>query len=69
MSITNRVRLRGSGFKNTNNVEKIVDVVPKRFEATITTLENIIDLSKITLDTLLNSLEDQEQRSVMKEDD
>ena len=50
MSITNRVRLRGSGFKNTNNVEKIVDVVPKRFEATITTLENIIDLSKINFE-------------------
>ena len=68
MSITNRVRLRGSGFKNTINVEKIVDVVPKRFEATITTLENILDLSKITLEKLLNSLEYQEQRSVMKED-
>ena len=69
MSITNRVRLRGSGFKHSDNVEKILDVVPKRFEATITTLENILDLSKITLEKLLNSLEYQEQRSVMKEDE
>ena len=50
ISITNRVRLRGSGFKHSDNVEKILDVVPKRFEATITTLDKIIDLSNITLE-------------------
>ena len=50
ISITNRIRLRGSGFKHSDNVEKILDVVPKRFEATITTLDKIIDLSNITLE-------------------
>ena len=31
--------------------------VPKRFEATITTLENTKDLSKISLAELLNALQ------------
>jgi len=68
MSIANRVRLLGSEFKDSRIVEKILVTVPERFEATITTLENTKDLSKITLAELLNSLQAQEQRRVMRED-
>jgi len=68
MSIANRVRLLGSEFKDPRIVEKILVTVPERFEATITTLENTKDLSKITLAELLNSLQAQEQRRVMRED-
>ncbi|XP_049394669.1 uncharacterized protein LOC125858955 [Solanum stenotomum] len=56
ISIENRVRLLGSDFKDLCTVEKILVTVPQRFEATITTLENTKDLSKITLAELLNSL-------------
>nr|CAN68421.1 hypothetical protein VITISV_031322 [Vitis vinifera] len=56
LSIANRVRLLGSEFKDSRIVEKIMVTIPERFEATITTLENTRDLSKITLAKLLNSL-------------
>ncbi|XP_049399763.1 uncharacterized protein LOC125863810 [Solanum stenotomum] len=69
MIIANRVRLLGSEFKYSCIVEKILVTVPERFEATITTLENTKDLSKITLAKLLNSLQAQEQRRVMREDE
>ena len=36
--------------------------VPERFEATITSLENIKDLSKLTLTELVNALQAQEQK-------
>ncbi|XP_047176908.1 uncharacterized protein LOC124844095 [Vigna umbellata] len=61
LNIAKRVRLLGSEFKDSRIVEKILVTVPERFEATITTLENTKDLSKITLAELLNSLQAQEQ--------
>ncbi|XP_014506398.1 uncharacterized protein LOC106766159 [Vigna radiata var. radiata] len=64
LNITNRVRLLGSEFKDSRIVEKILVMVPERFEAIITTLENTKDFSKITLAELLNSLQAQEQRRV-----
>ncbi|XP_049364273.1 uncharacterized protein LOC125829038 [Solanum verrucosum] len=67
MSIANRVRLLGFEFKDSRIVGKILVTVSERFEATITTLENTKDLSKITLAELLNSLQAQEQRRVMRE--
>lgn len=62
LNIANRVRLLGSQFADSRIVEKILVTVPKIFEATITTLENTKDLSKITLAELLNALQSQEQR-------
>lgn len=41
----------------------------ERYEACITTLENTQDLSKIILAELLNSLQAQEQRRLMRQDD
>ena len=67
LSIANRVRLLGLEFKDSRIVEKILVTIPERFEATITTLENTKDLSKITLAELLNSLHAQEQRIVMRQ--
>ncbi|KAF2284801.1 hypothetical protein GH714_030639 [Hevea brasiliensis] len=68
LNIANRVRLLGSEFKDSRIVEKFLVTVPERFEATITTLENTKDLSNITLVELLNSLQAQEQRRVMREE-
>jgi len=62
LSIANKVRLLGSNFSNSRIVEKILVIAPKRFEATITSLENTKDLSKLTLTKLVNSLQAQKQR-------
>ncbi|KAL6316189.1 hypothetical protein AAG906_017736 [Vitis piasezkii] len=50
------------------NKNKILVTVPERYEATVTTLENTKDLSKISLAELLNSLQAQEQRRLMRQD-
>ena len=49
LNIANRVKLLGSSLEDSRIVEKILVTVPERFEATITTLENTKDLSKIAL--------------------
>ncbi|XP_069145522.1 uncharacterized protein [Solanum lycopersicum] len=65
---SNRVKLLGFQFKDSHIVEKILVTVPKRVEATINTLENTKNLSNITLAELLNSLQAQEERKVIRED-
>ena len=62
LSINNKVRLLGAVLNDSRIVEKLLVTVPEKFEATITTLENTKDLSKISLIELLNSLQVQEQR-------
>ncbi|KHN26077.1 Retrovirus-related Pol polyprotein from transposon TNT 1-94, partial [Glycine soja] len=69
LSIANKVRLLGSEFSDSRIVEKTLVTVPKRFEATITSLENTKDLSKLTLAELVNALQAQEQRRRMRADD
>ena len=49
LNIENRVKLLGSSLEDSRIVEKVLVTVPERFEATITTLENTKDLSKIAL--------------------
>jgi len=66
LDIANRVRLLLFD-KDSHIVEKMLVTVPERFETTITTLENIKDLSRITLAELLNSLQAQKQRRAMRE--
>ncbi|KAA8534200.1 hypothetical protein F0562_031608 [Nyssa sinensis] len=61
LSIANKVRLLGSDLHDSRIVEKILVTVPEKFEATIMTLENTKDLSKITLAELLNALQAQER--------
>ena len=55
-------------LKDSRIVEKLLVTVPERFEATITSLENTKDLSKISLAELLNALQAQEQRRAMRQD-
>lgn len=68
LSIANKVRLLGSELNDSRIVEKLLVTVPERFEATITTLENTKDLSKISLAGLLNALQAQEQRRAMRQE-
>ena len=68
LNITNKVRLLGSMLNDSKIVEKLLVIVPQKFEATITTLENTKDLSKISLTELLNALQAQEQKKSMRQE-
>ncbi|XP_020216772.1 uncharacterized protein LOC109800398 [Cajanus cajan] len=68
LSIANKIRLLGSDFADSRIVEKILVTVPERYEASITSLENSKNLSKITLAEVLHALQAQEQRRLMRED-
>jgi hypothetical protein len=67
LGIVNKVRLLGKSFTDSTIVEKILVTVPKKYEASITILENTKDLSKITLAERLNALQVQEQRRLMRQ--
>ena len=67
LSIVNKVRLLGFELNDSRIVEKILVTVLERYEATVITLENIKDLSKISMVELLNSLQAQEQRRLMRQ--
>ena len=49
LSIANKVRLLGSVLNDSRIVEKLLVTIPEKFEATITTLANTKDLSKVLL--------------------
>jgi len=57
LGIVNKVRLLGTDFSDCRIVEKILVTVPERYEASITTLENTKDLSKIIFAELINALQ------------
>nr|KYP62110.1 hypothetical protein KK1_016634 [Cajanus cajan] len=68
LSIANKVRLLGTKFSDSRIVENFLVTVPERYEASITTLENTKDLSKITLAEIIHALQAQEQRRLMRQD-
>jgi len=68
LGIVNKVRLLGTYFSDSRIVENILVTVPESYEASIITLENTKDLSKITLVELLNALQAREQRRLMRQD-
>ena len=65
LSIVNNVRLLGTDFSDSRIVQKIL---VEKFETTISSLENSKDLSSITLVELLNALQAQEQRRLMRQE-
>ncbi|KAF3622012.1 putative indole-3-acetic acid-amido synthetase GH3.1-like [Capsicum annuum] len=67
LNLENHIRLLGSTFNDSRIVEKILVIVPEKFEDTITTLENTKDLSKISLAGLLSAFQAQEKRRVMRQ--
>nr|KYP70532.1 hypothetical protein KK1_009752 [Cajanus cajan] len=68
LGIANKIRLLGSNFPDSRIVEKILVTVPEKYEASIASLENTRDLSKITFAEVLHAFQAQEQRSLMRED-
>ncbi|CAL5436624.1 unnamed protein product [Camellia sinensis] len=65
--IVNKVRLLGTDFSNSRIVQKNLVIIPEKFEATISSLENSKDMSSITLAELLNTLQAQEQRRLLRQ--
>ncbi|XP_006599780.1 uncharacterized protein [Glycine max] len=68
LGIVNKIKLLGNDFADSRIVEKILVTVPERYEASIASLENTKDLSKITLAEVLHALQAQEQRRLMRQD-
>ena len=60
LGIVNKVRLLGTDFYDSRIVQKVQVTIPEKFDATISSLENLKDLSSITLAELLNALQTQE---------
>jgi len=67
LDIVNKVRLLGTDFAYSRIVQKILVTVPEKFEATISSIKNSKDVSSITLAELLNALQAQEQRRLMRQ--
>ncbi|RVW63037.1 hypothetical protein CK203_062910 [Vitis vinifera] len=68
LGIVNKVRLLGTDFSDSRIVQKIFITVPEKFETTISSLENSKDVSSITLAKLLNALQAQEQRRLIRQE-
>ncbi|KAF3685590.1 putative keratin, type I cytoskeletal 9-like [Capsicum annuum] len=66
LNIANNVRLLGSAFPDSRLVQKILVTVLEWFETTISALENSKDLSQISLAELLNALQAQDQRRLVR---
>ncbi|XP_043804903.1 uncharacterized protein LOC122721374 [Manihot esculenta] len=66
--IANKVRILGAELTDNRIVQKILVSLPERYEATIASLENTKDLTKISLTELVSSLQAQEQRRMMRQE-
>ncbi|KAK3438891.1 hypothetical protein EUGRSUZ_C03442 [Eucalyptus grandis] len=66
ISIANQAKVLGTNLSDNRLVQKILVSLPERFEATIAFLEYTKDLSQIKLVELLNALQAQEQRRLMR---
>lgn len=69
LSIVNKVRLLGTDLTDSRIVQKVLVTVPEQFEATISSLENSKDLLELGLAELLDSLQAQELRRLMRSED
>ncbi|KAL0458578.1 UNVERIFIED_CONTAM: hypothetical protein Slati_0485000 [Sesamum latifolium] len=57
MKVVNRIRLMGEDLPEKRIVEKVMVILPERFEAKISSLEDTWDLSQLTLQELANALQ------------
>ncbi|XP_047150826.1 uncharacterized protein LOC124822806 [Vigna umbellata] len=62
LGIANKIKVLESNFIDSKIVEKILVTVPERYEASIASLENTKDISKITLVEVIHAFQAQEQR-------
>ena len=69
LGIANRVRLLGKDFPDERIVQKILVTIPEKYESKISAMEESKDLSTITLGELINALQAQEQRRMMRQEE
>jgi len=66
--VINKIRLLRENFPDRRIVEKVLVSLPERFEAKISSLEDSRDLTKISLTELINSMQTQEQRRMLRQE-
>jgi len=66
--VVNKIRLLREDLLDRRIVEKVLMSLPERFEAKISSLEDSRDLTKISLTELMNSLQTQEQRRMLRQE-
>ncbi|KAL6990741.1 hypothetical protein U1Q18_052532 [Sarracenia purpurea var. burkii] len=69
LNIVNKVRLLGKDFPDERIVQKILVTVPEKYESKISSLEESKDLSTMSLGELVNALQAQEQRRLMRQEE
>ncbi|EOY03881.1 Uncharacterized protein TCM_019094 [Theobroma cacao] len=57
MSLVNQIRMLGEDLQEVRVVEKILNSVPEKFKATVSSLEQTKDLSQLTIIELVTALE------------
>nr|XP_009765548.1 PREDICTED: uncharacterized protein LOC104217090 [Nicotiana sylvestris] len=67
-AIANKIRLFGEKFSDSRIVEKVLVSLPEKFESKISSLENSKDLSKISVNDLVNALQAVEQRRAIRDE-
>jgi len=68
LAVVNKIRLLREDLPNGRIVEKVLVSLPERFEAKISSLEDSRDLTMISLTKLMNSLQIQEQRRLLRKE-
>jgi len=66
--VVNKIRLLREDLPDRKIVEKVFVSLPERFEAKVSSLEDSRDLTKISLTELMNSLQTQEQRRMLRQE-
>ena len=66
LSIANKVHLLSKDFPDKRIVQKILVTILEKYESKIPALEELKDLSNITIGELVNALQVQEQRRMMR---
>ncbi|PKI69091.1 hypothetical protein CRG98_010560 [Punica granatum] len=66
IEIVDKIKVLGTDIKNDRIVQKLLVSLLEKFEATIASLENTKDLSKIKLAELLSALQAQEQTRMIR---
>ncbi|KAK5802499.1 uncharacterized protein LOC108455660 [Gossypium arboreum] len=69
MAVVNSIRLLGEQFSEARIVEKVLSTLPERYEAKISSLEDLRNLATISLTELINALYAQEQKRASRMED
>ncbi|EOY08837.1 Uncharacterized protein TCM_024078 [Theobroma cacao] len=69
MKLVNQIRLMGDSLIDLKVVEKIMLSLPERFDPTITYLEQVKDITELSISDLVSALEADEQRKAARRDE